>query len=74
METSLQLVFRNEQGKLTTINLANPKGNLTEAQITAAMDVVVQKNIFQSTGGPLVSKVRARLTSREVVDVVAFEV
>ena len=73
METTLQLVFRNEQGKLFTMNLAHPKGNLTAAEITAAMDVVVQKNIFQSTGGLVVSKVRARLTSREAVDVVTFE-
>ncbi|EEG77837.1 DUF2922 domain-containing protein [Dethiobacter alkaliphilus] len=72
METTLQLIFRNEEGSLFTINLPFPKEDLTEAQLAAAMDEVIAKNIFRSTGGPLVQKVRVRKTAREVTELVSF--
>jgi hypothetical protein len=74
METTLQLVFRNELGSLFTINVASPKATLTEAEITTVMDLILTKNIFRSTGGLLVSKVRARHVSREAVDLASYEV
>ncbi|MDW7650333.1 MAG: DUF2922 domain-containing protein [Bacillota bacterium] len=73
METTLQLVFRNATGGLFTINLANPRDNLTELEVSGVMDQVLAKNIFQSTGGLLTGKVRARLVSREVVDFASYE-
>lgn len=73
MEQTLQLVFRNVEGSLFTIALANPREDLSQAEVAAAMDVVIARDIFQSNGGPLVSKVRARLVSREVVDIAVFE-
>lgn len=73
METTLQLVFRNEEGGLFTINLAFPKANLNEAEVTGVMDDIIAKNIFESTGGSLDSKVRARLVSREVQELIVFE-
>ena len=72
METTLQLTFRNQEGALFTISLAFPKDELTEAELTAAMDEIIAKNIFQSTGGPLVQKVRVRKIAREVTDVLSF--
>jgi hypothetical protein len=72
MEKTLQLVFRNDEGTLFTISLANSREDITEAGVTAVMDSVLAKNIFDSTGGALVSKVRARIVSREVVDIVSY--
>lgn len=72
MESTLQLVFRNEEGSLFTINLAKPKENLTAANVTSVMDLILAKNIFRSTGGPLVSKVRARIVARELTDIASF--
>lgn len=72
MDTTLQLIFRNEEGSLYTISLASPKGNLSVSDVTAVMDQILGKNIFRSTGGPLTGKVRARLVSREVTDLVEF--
>jgi uncharacterized protein YggL (DUF469 family) len=72
VEQFLQLVFRNEEGTLFTLQLVFPRENLTEAAVTLVMDQVIAKNIFQSTGGALVEKVRARLTSREIQDIATF--
>lgn len=72
MEQFLQLVFRNQEGTLFTLQLGFPRENLTEADVTLVMDQVIAKNIFQSTGGALVEKVRARLTSREIQDIATF--
>lgn len=72
METTLQLVFLNQEASSFTVNLANPRGNLTVADVTAVMDLILAKNIFRSTGGMLTAKVRARLVSRDTVDLVTF--
>lgn len=72
MEQFLQLVFRNEEGTLFTLQLGFPRESLTEAEVTLVMDQVIAKNVFQSTGGALVEKVRARLTSREIQDIATF--
>lgn len=58
---TLRLVFRNEAGKNVTISLDNPKDDLTAAQIEAAMDVVIARNIFTSSGGDLVAKQDVRI-------------
>ncbi|NLZ93893.1 MAG: DUF2922 domain-containing protein [Firmicutes bacterium] len=73
MESTLQLVFRNEDGRLFTLSVPEPKEDLTEADVTGVMDLILAKNIFQTTGGALVSKVRARIVSRDSMDVAAFE-
>ncbi|MFW0861364.1 MAG: DUF2922 domain-containing protein [Dethiobacter sp.] len=72
METTLQLVFLNQETSFFTVNLANPRVNLTVADVTAVMDLILAKNIFRSTGGVLTAKVRARLVSRDTVDLVSF--
>ncbi|HZK24277.1 MAG TPA: DUF2922 domain-containing protein [Oscillospiraceae bacterium] len=73
MDTTLQLIFRNEDGRLFTISIPNPRADLTEAEITTVMDLVLSKNLFQSTGGALVQKVRARLVSRDSEDLASYE-
>jgi hypothetical protein len=58
---TLRLVFKNQAGKNVTISLDNPRDEVTAAEIEAAMDLVIARNIFTSTGGDLVSKQDIRL-------------
>lgn len=58
---TLRLVFRNQEGKNVTISLDNPRSDVTSAEIEAAMDLVIARNIFTSSGGDLVSKQDIRL-------------
>jgi|GEM_PF-106200 len=55
-EQTLRMVFRNQDGRNVTITLDNPREDLTAAEIEAAMDLVIARNIFTSTGGDLVAK------------------
>lgn len=65
---SLRMVFRNQAGKNVTITLGNPRSGLTAAQIEAAMDLIIARNIFTSSGGDLVSKQDIRIIDSTTSD------
>ena len=60
-DTDLDLVFRNAAGKKVTLNIEEPKTGVTKAEIDAAMQVVVENNIFSTNGGDIVEAVEGRL-------------
>ena len=60
-DTDLDLVFRNTAGKKVTLNIEEPKTGVTKAEIDAAMQVVVENNIFNTNGGDIVEAVEGRL-------------
>ena len=60
-DTDLDLVFRNAAGKKVTLNIEEPKTGVTKAEIDAAMQVVVDNNIFNTNGGDIVDAVEGRL-------------
>ncbi len=66
MAETLQMTFRNELGRMSTISIADPDPELTGEDITPVMDSVIDKNIFDTTGGDLVEKVRAQVVTRTV--------
>ena len=60
-DTDLELVFRNSAGKKTSLNIEEPRTGVTKAEIDAAMQVVVDNNIFNTSGGDIVDAVEGRL-------------
>ena len=60
-DTDLDLVFRNAAGKKVTLNIEEPKTGVTKAESDAAMQVVVDNNIFNTSGGDIVDAVEGRL-------------
>ena len=60
-DTDLDLIFRNAAGKKVTLNIEEPKAGVTKAEIDAAMQVVVDNNIFNTSGGDIVEAVQGRL-------------
>ena len=72
MESTLQLIFRNAEGRQYSLTVPRPRPDLTEAEVTAVMDLILEKNIFESTGGALVEKVAASVISREPVELAAY--
>ena len=68
-DTDLDLVFKNAIGKKVTLNIEEPKKDVTKAEIDAAMQTVVENNVFNSTGGDLVEAVEGclRTVTRDVV-------
>ena len=65
---SLRMVFRNQEGRNVTITLNDPKEYLTQAEIYAAMDLIIARNALTSNGGDLVEKRDARLISNTSED------
>ncbi|WP_027364983.1 DUF2922 domain-containing protein [Desulfotruncus alcoholivorax] len=61
---SLQMRFVTQAGTRVTISLDNPRDNLTEAEVAAAMDQIIAKNIFVTGGGDLVAKDNAQIVDR----------
>ncbi len=68
-DTDVDLVFKNAIGKKVTLNIKEPKKGVTKAEIDAAMQTVVENNVFNSTGGDLVEAVEGclRTVTRDVV-------
>ena len=65
MTKTLAMVFRDETGKQVTLNVAEPRDNLTTAEVQVVMQDIVAKNIFSSKGGNLVQGVDAKISSRD---------
>jgi hypothetical protein len=65
---TLRMVFKNEAGSNFTISLDNPRDNVTPAEIEAAMDQIIAKNVFLTPGGALVAKQDVKIVDRTVND------
>jgi hypothetical protein len=65
-DKSLVMSFLNTEGSKSSITLTAVREDVTEDQVAAAMDAVIAANVFQSTGGDLVSKQGAEITERNV--------
>ena len=63
-DLSLVMTFKNEDGKESTVTLKQVKEGITQAEIEAAMDIIISTDIFTSTGGNLVSKVKAQVIDK----------
>ncbi|MDI6605407.1 DUF2922 domain-containing protein [Aceticella autotrophica] len=63
MAIQLQMNFKNRLGKNFRINVDDALENLTDAQVKSAMDTIIAKNIFNTSGGDVVEIVGAELVS-----------
>lgn len=63
MARVLEMSFSTELGKTQTIRVNDAKETLTAAEVKAAMDNIVAKNIFSGTGGIITGKISARVTT-----------
>jgi hypothetical protein len=68
MSKTLVMNFLNAQGKKTAVRVNNVKDSLTDAEVTAAMDVIIAKNIFESTGGDLKMKDSASIVDTSTTE------
>ena len=66
----MDLVFKNAAGKKFNLKIEEPKTGIKKAEIDAAMQVVVENNVFNTSGGNIVEAVEGRLRTI-TTDVVA---
>ncbi len=66
MKTTLKMILSLENGKSTTISLASPRPDLTEAEVMALLDEIIAKKALIS-GGSHVATVK-RIYIQDVDD------
>ncbi len=66
MAKTLRMVFKNDAGRTTAINVPDPKAGVLAAEVSPLMDKIIAHNIFTSGGGDLTSKVRSEVVDRVV--------
>ncbi len=62
----LQLTFANAEGKTMTFNIKDPKPNLTESEVNAAVQTIVDQGIFSHEGFVFNVKKSAKIVERNV--------
>lgn len=70
MEITKRLVmsFKNSLGRVVSISVDDPKESLTEAEIKAVMDMIVEKNIFAPNDADIVETVDAKIVITDTTE------
>jgi len=66
MSETLQMIFSNFEGRNSTVSVADPDPAITALDVETVMDSILTRNVFKTSGGDLVAKVRAQVVSRTV--------
>ncbi|BES66441.1 DUF2922 domain-containing protein [Gottschalkiaceae bacterium SANA] len=68
MTKKLLMSFRNADGNRVSLSIDDPRANVTDAEVKAAMQMVLDENIFDSNGGALVQIVDATIIETTKTD------
>jgi hypothetical protein len=68
MTKKLLMSFRNADGNRVSLSIDDPRANVTDAEVKAAMQMVLDQNIFDSNGGALVQIVDATIVETTKTD------
>ena len=66
MEYTLTMTFLTETGEKSNISISDVKAGITNDEVQALMDSIIENNIFENSKGILVSKYSAQVTERQV--------
>lgn len=70
MAKTLQLNFTTAAGKQTSLTVDEPKAGLTPAEVEAAMQEIINSQVFEVDGSFLATVKGARIIERNVEDLV----
>lgn len=70
MSSKIELIFKNQENRSTRISVDEPKADLTEVEVQAAMDNMIAENIFNTSGGDLVAVSGARIVTTQIEDLI----
>lgn len=72
MNKTLQLVFLNLDGGRVTLSIPDPLDELNPEEVELAMNQIIDADVVVTSGGGLISKVRAVVVSRDTEAVAEF--
>ena len=69
MEYSLAMTFLTATGEKATMTISDVKADLTDAQASALMDVIITKGIFLNNGNAFVGKSGAQIVQKQTTKI-----
>lgn len=65
LEVKLLMTFMTQFGRKVSLFVTDPREDVTETEIKAVMDLIVEKNIFAPNGEDIVSAKEAKIVQTE---------
>ncbi len=69
MDRKLEMIFINAAGRKSTLSVYNAREDITEEEVQAAMDLILDSDIFITNGGDIVAVSSARIVATEVTEI-----
>ena len=66
LEKTLQMVFNSASDKPVTLSIKEPKSSLTEQEVNAAIQTILNQQVFAKDGAAYISIKSAKLVERYV--------
>ena len=67
-EIKLLMTFLTQSGRTVSLYITDPKSNITESEIKTAMELIIEKNIFEPNGEDIVSAKEAKIVQTETTE------
>ena len=71
MNKRLEMVFKNELGRTSKMTVDYAREDVSQSDVQTAMESIIDKNIFNTSGGDLVGIESARIVTTEIEEVLA---
>lgn len=68
IEVKLLMTFMTQFGRKVSLFVTDPRQDITEAEIKAVMDLIVEKNIFAPSGEDIISAKEAKIVQTETTE------
>ena len=68
VKTRLVMTFVDALGQNISMSLDDPRVDVTQGEITAAMNLIVEKNVFKPKGSDLVGIVEAKIIATDTTE------
>ncbi|MEG2195751.1 MAG: DUF2922 domain-containing protein [Terrisporobacter sp.] len=68
IEVRLLMTFMTQFGRKVSLFVTDPREDVTEAEIKAVMDLIIEKNIFAPNGENLVTAKEAKIVQTETTE------
>ena len=68
LEVKLLMTFMTQFGRKVSLFVTDPREDITEAEIKAVMDLIVEKNIFAPSGEDIISAKEAKIVQTETTE------
>jgi len=68
VKTRLVMTFVDALGQNISMSIDDPRADITEGEIIAAMNLIVEKNVFKPRGADLVGIVEAKIIATDTTE------